>query len=828
MNNHKDQKILLNIETEEFDLYIKGIPYNHRYESIKQYRKFVSYEDETMELNYTGNSVKSFSVYDVRTDRLQPYHQRPFFPIFFENGIYQIVIVPKSERLPEFYHEHIGMREAVGPVGNDDRQLLMGQLDFTNEVGLSTFSIQFDGKNVLTVTIEIFPSKLSYKKDYEQLLKEVNDEIYNLSFHFIKKTCKMGGIQASERSTPSEFFRLLEHYIHPFMNAIRQIEKRPHHQLTKEYVWVRADRVKKQDSYIRNYFIKHPQLFKRFIDKKSGKELQLPSKGHTIKKKITLDNFENRFVKWMIIRIVNKLDDLLNRINQIHTRFSNIKDKELVERIRSTKARLIQTLKNPFWAQIGKLDRSVMNLVIQTKAGYRDTYKIYLILMKGISLQGEIVKMSLKDVATLYEYWTYLKMAQILRKQFVLETQDVVNLKHGTLFVRLDETRNSRQVFLHPHTGERIVLSYQKSIFNLPTVSQRPDIFLEIQKKGVDYTYNYAFDAKYRIQFDNGNGDDFLQPGPGPMEEDINTMHRYRDALVAKSGGPYERHAFGAYVLFPWHDEDNYENHPFYKSIEEVNIGGIPFLPNANKLLERLLDRLINSNPEELQEEGILPKGSISYWQSKIEENVLVLTVNDPKKYVEIKKNRKVYIPLSLLKTGWEKSRYVALYVVQNVANHLNVPNGIQFFSPIHHAEIKTDQQDLHVIFSLGTWNLLPQTIKPVGYGIQSNIITTLSILKQSKELPELFMKFGEEVKLWRMLRRFTSNVTTLLDSNFLDQAKKIQAYQIGFYSVDIDMVNEEIHIHYNNETIRKIPLEKLHKEPTFVFKQLRDVIFKH
>ncbi|GAA3328650.1 hypothetical protein GCM10020331_073480 [Ectobacillus funiculus] len=51
----------------------------------------------------------------------------------------------------------------------------------------------------------------------------------------------------------------------------------------------------------------------------------------------------------------------------------------------------------------------------------------------------------------------------------------------------------------------------------------------------------------------------------GPMEEDINTMHRYRDALVVEQDGPFERTAYGAYVLFPSNQEEEYEHHPFYK-----------------------------------------------------------------------------------------------------------------------------------------------------------------------------------------------------------------------------------------------------------------------
>ena len=120
---------------------------------------------------------------------------------------------------------------------------------------------------------------------------------------------------------------------------------------------------------------------------------------------------------------------------------------------------------------------------------------------------------------------------------------------------------------------------------------------------------------------------------PGPMEDDINTMHRYRDSIVASHDGPYERTSFGAYVLFPWFDEDTYMEHHFYKSINEVNIGALPFLPNATSLVEQFVERLIDSSPEELQEEGILPIGSKEQWISDLDEKVFVGLVSSKEDY---------------------------------------------------------------------------------------------------------------------------------------------------------------------------------------------------
>ncbi len=42
---------------------------------------------------------------------------------------------------------------------------------------------------------------------------------------------------------------------------------------------------------------------------------------------------------------------------------------------------------------------------------------------------------------------------------------------------------------------------------------------------------------------------------------------------------------FGAYVLFPWQDEDNYEKHLFYQSINKVILVLCPFYLVLSSLL---------------------------------------------------------------------------------------------------------------------------------------------------------------------------------------------------------------------------------------------------
>ncbi|MFS0647403.1 hypothetical protein [Siminovitchia sp. 179-K 8D1 HS] len=130
------------------------------------------------------------------------------------------------------------------------------------------------------------------------------------------------------------------------------------------------------------------------------------------------------------------------------------------------------------------------------------------------------------------------------------------------------------------------------------------------------------------------------------------------------------------------------------------------------------------------------------------------------------------------------------------------------------------------VRFYIERWQTLQEPIRPVGYGIQTYIVTTKNMLFQEKELPELYMKFGEEVKLWRMLRRFTTEVRTELDEKLVDRASKIQAYQIGYNAVVMDLKKQEICVWHGDEVRERVPLEMLRTSPAFVFKVIKEAIF--
>src|SRR5438874_310564 len=92
---------LVQIETDELSLILKGKPYYNRYEGLKQYRS-MDYHD-VMEFSVHGETIQEIKVYDINQQQLvDPSGLRP---IFFENGIYQLIVLPKNDQKLTFYHE---------------------------------------------------------------------------------------------------------------------------------------------------------------------------------------------------------------------------------------------------------------------------------------------------------------------------------------------------------------------------------------------------------------------------------------------------------------------------------------------------------------------------------------------------------------------------------------------------------------------------------------------------------------------------------------------------------------------------------------------------
>jgi len=812
---------LVYIKTDKFDLTIKGKPCHPRAEAI------LTYGDRISTFSISCRKAFFVEVLDSESGKRSIMHDSEslslqVIPLFFEQQNYQVIIENTSESDLSFWHDNISLREKVGYIGKN-KKTLSGILNFGSEIGLSEMSILVDGKVYLTITIEIFPSKLDYQTDYYNILKDVNTEIYNLAFDFLKKTFLWASSRENVGNSLTEFYSIISLIFNKLKAALDVVIKNPHHVLECENSIVIFNKIKKANSSTIKWLEKHPN---NIIEHRGQ---YLPPKALTVKKRISYDTFENRFVKYILKTIIKKLDN----VRSYYDKLDRLKDEQVIRQIDAMHKELTKRLEFSFLKNVGDINcLNSLSLVLNMAPGYKDIYKYYLMLMKGLSLNGHIFKISVKDLAVLYEYWCFIKLNSILKNKYKLVKQDLIKVDNTGLFVTLVKGRNAQVTYQNPKNGELFTISYNPSMLNIPTVSQKPDNVLSLEKQRSKIKYEYIFDAKYRMN-PALEGTDYknLYHMPGPEEDDINTMHRYRDAIVCKSSQKpdFERTMFGAFVLFPYNNEKEYQEHRFYKSISKVNVGALPFLPSATELVTALLEELIEDSPESAFERSILPKGSYQVINAINfdDMDVLVGSLRNKEQLKKALDFKFYHIPYRNLRKNGVSFKYIALYQSKE---SFKDEAGIRYYGKIKHwdivrrkeiTEIPKDSDELYIKFYIDSWNSLPIPIKPKEYGVLSHMYTNKHLLLNAEYLPEFCIKNKEEYRLYLELKRISNSVNIKSSSKILDNTS-LESFV--FDSTHISFENGNLKV-IKEGALRLFPLSEFNAKPRTIIRQIRKFI---
>ncbi|WP_240041281.1 restriction endonuclease-like protein [Paenibacillus ginsengarvi] len=751
--NHQTE--LLRIETNLFNLYIQGKPFHPTVETLQLHRQddteWTTAHFQCMSLT-PSLSIQSISIFSPESGELTSWMAGiPVHPIFYETQSYELVIEKKQDVAIQFHHDNLYIRQSIKPLGN---MILSGILNFQNEVGHTELELRRNGEALFRLQLEIFPSKMDYKKDYQMILHDVNEQIYNLSFDFLRKTYHLSGLKETQSQSLTEFFTILQHVFDQLVQAVERIKQSPHSKLQVENRLVEAARVRRAGKENIWFLSKRPNLLVEDSLHGSisvhGRRLT-PSHVLETKRHINFDTGENRFVRWVLLRIQQKLKELKFRFVQK----GRAEDPLLTRKMNLMQTQLQRMLKYDFLA-VGEMRQMSISLVLQMAVGYREVYRYYLMLMKGLSIQSDLFRLSMKDLALLYEYWCFLKIHHLLSKQYELVKQDIIRVQRGGLFVTLDRTQKAKMVYRNPRNGETFTLYYNAlpSGDKTPTLSQRPDNILTLRKNDASVEYKYIFDAKYRLN-PAYEGTPYRRDykTPGPEEDDINTMHRYRDAIVYMDDKEkeYERSMFGAYVLFPYHNEEQFQQHHFYKSIETINIGAFPFLPNSTSLMEKFLDEIILDSPEKAYERATRPRGTKEYYKNKLSgKNVLIGAMSQKSQLDAALEHHFYHTPLNNITDHKILTRieYVALY--QSIQLFGREEAGIRVYGKV--ADWKVVQRkeitqipsgrgaadELYVVFTVDEWVKRAKPILPGGSGVQRVMYASKYVFDRALEVGEL------------------------------------------------------------------------------------------
>ena len=769
------KKDILQISTSDFSLYISGNTQNKKYNATnnnKNVSGHIKVDTRLSDLKkYTINSFGELEENDTSF----------MVPSFFEDGIYDLYLESNTSDKYELYHHSKEIRENMSYRGRS----VYGAFKFNGDIGYSTFYIRKNNEDVLTFTIQVFPTKLDYMDDYNEILKDINEEVTSLVFDFVNKTFSNVNIIDVERQTEVEFISILHKIYESLDKYIRRIEKHPKHGVLSEYN------------------LKDRDKSKRIAIKETIKYLRKNSslKVVEIRKHTTIDIYENQYVKYMIKRILNKIKDVKQNIKK-----SKNEDNEFYKVLSNYENKLKHHLKG-FFSNISDINnKKSMTLVFKMASGYKEVYYYYNLLSKGLDICEGLYNISNKKLWNLYEIWCYLKINSIIKELgYIPRNSSFIQVNSNGLTLSVLQNTQSKLIYENK-LGEKLELWYNKAYYGLPTTNQRPDTVLCL--KG-DKTKDrvYLFDAKYRIFIDN-NGE------IGPMEEDINVMHRYRDAIVSenKKEEYFKYSTFGAYVMFPCSDEKKFEEHRFYKSIERVNIGAIPMLPGSNSLMKKQIAKIIgesyieavNNNPI-FDEEG-------DYYKFK-NKNVMIVNVKDEKHLNVYREHRFYHIPkssLSKVKLGVE---YLAFYQPQS---KFGKDSGICYYAKIKDSytyergsciELECDndkEKSIYIRFDLEEFEPISK-ISTVEYGVRNVMYTTLYLLKNATTIHELSINNRKEIEVYKILKKISNDKNLPLEKH--QDGYKFQGNYIKVYNNDIRVNNELVKINELEDRLLNISL---------------------
>lgn len=432
-------------------------------------------------------------------------------------------------------------------------------------------------------TFEVRSRKVDYISEYRWMLRDVADRLAELVMERFAPTDQRFGLD-ERRDAPTLYqrFAFLKNLLagESFEKAMHQILARPHR------AWVTTEEERRPGQSIPATSAVQRQL------SRPGRRTKWP--GHqwpegpdTLPERVwyqrteeTLDTPENRFIKYVLSHFqafVAQLERaLLDEAPTSPTRRG-------LREVHAVAGRLDELLCSPLFRDVGGMTQfPAASQVLQKREGYRDLFRAYVQFESAALLTwdggADVYGAGQRDVATLYEYWVFLKLVEIVARLCEQE------FDHSTLFevrndgmgVLLRRGRGTGLTGYVTRLGRRLKLElwFNRSFSTRVkgegswTRPMRPDYSLWIQPDPptgslVDEVWLH-FDAKYRVEnltalfghnpVSKGEEAGLLDDEQSatarlsPKRVDLLKMHAYRDAI---------RRSAGAYVIYPGTDKEN-------------------------------------------------------------------------------------------------------------------------------------------------------------------------------------------------------------------------------------------------------------------------------
>jgi predicted component of viral defense system (DUF524 family) len=452
---------------------------------------------------------------------------------------------------------------------------LSGAFTVVNHLGMADFRIHV-GEREHRFELEITSAKLEYHTEFRQITEDIADFCQQLLLNWDGPTSLKFATNPDEAARLTlERFLFLRSHLPPsrLEELLAAIQRRPNAHLVREASWSPTSAAGSVE------WLRNPGGMARDWQRPAWGGVPLPGQVLDVRKEDSVDTAANRFLKFAL----TEFRDLCREVLEKHPGALS-----LVHEARELAACLDAVLGRPFFRQLGPLTRLPLdNPTLQRRDGYREILRAWLLAQAASALawdQGEEAYGGpTRNVATLYEYWVFLQIHQILDETEGV-TRDAANpkpvenaepfleTKNGELHIHLKRGKKTCAPFrFRSNTGVELRLHlYYERAFQWESAATeaasysrqfKPDYTLAIFPLAYANETNAAkdgkiaylhFDAKYRAEnlkmiFGDDAPDLDGEKEDGKVSStykrgDLLKMHTYNDAV---------RQTAGSYVLYP-------------------------------------------------------------------------------------------------------------------------------------------------------------------------------------------------------------------------------------------------------------------------------------
>lgn len=668
-------------------------------------------------------------------------------PRLFEETDYKILIDGSAELRPRIEHDDPQLVAHVS--ANRNGSSLYGVINFGGQIGRSAFRIYAGDELELELTVEVFPTKLDYEHDYYEMLADAQNFVAGLAFRYAGATYRSVGTQPAAKQAKVEWLAILRHEIRGLERAMRQIARHPARSIERDDVPVRAHRVRRADATVR----------------RSLRRAAADDDQRTIQQRLpqlSLNTPEHRWLRSRLIGIRQRLAALYD----VESRRRNDRSQERVlDDLRSfelTIARLLQL--EPMRQAAGEPPTGFGSLQLLKVPGYREAYGACMRLTMGLRVDAEALRVSVKELSALYEYWCFFailrSIAQLTGEE--IRPEDIVQRTERGLQVALRRGREQTVVFGRDR-ARKISVTYVPN-FHFGLINQEPDFLISIEEDGWPVA-RLVIDAKYRVDASRTYVDRY--GAPGPPADALNVLHRYRDAILDMDGDDrLKRSVIEAAALYPYRERKvhEFEGTRLWQSFRRVGIGAIPLLPGGEEYLTQWLGSMLRRSGWELADRVTPHPTAEQLWERRAlaSEPVLIATLRpkDEQGHLDwIRKHGQYYTP---------RTSQRRLFTAKRIAFYSSRATGsvgrVRFWADVESVDVvrrrdiatpwpASDPDEEQILFELVELRDGLNIINEASDRVSTNRWSSRLALSRARVLRELALETEPEWRLYEHLR---------------------------------------------------------------------------